>query len=102
MSEDNPKTIWERLVEVITSIINLAKSNWSGLAMLFWDYEERKILNEKIKADEIKLNEELKSNEIESLKKYNNIPDSVIIMSFADQGGDNDKEGGSSGSSKPE
>ena len=67
-------------------VVELIKSNWSALAVMFWNYEETRVLNQKIEKDQADLKAEEKTNEMDVLKKYAGMDPDGVLASFSAEG----------------
>lgn len=77
---------WQILVSLLQDIVTFAEKNWSGLAVLFWNYEERKIDERRSNEERLELEKKTLQNELDTRKKYADMPSSDIVRHFAGSG----------------
>jgi hypothetical protein len=83
-SDPVPQSPW---IVFLTWLERVVKENWSGLAMILWGYEEKKVEGAKQETETAKLNEALVENENQVLKEFAGKSDSDILHQFGDSTG---------------
>lgn len=89
---DLPKT---PLVQVLEWLEQFLRNNWSGLAVLLWGYEERKVDAAKQAQADAVLKQKEAENESAVLKKYDGMSDADVLHKFGKGSGDSSTNGSS-------